>query len=74
MSCACQIINIRLATEENVGNVRVWACCNHLSFITTPNQMISNVRTRYIFQRDFRKNISDFTDLHNEKNHSGSFV
>ena len=28
MSCACQLINYTLATEENVGNVRVCACCN----------------------------------------------
>ena len=28
-SCACQFVNYTLATEENVGNLRVCACCNH---------------------------------------------
>ena len=27
--CVCQLVNYTLATEENVGNLRVWACCNH---------------------------------------------
>ena len=45
-----------------------------MSSITTPNQKILNIRTRYIFQRVLRENIGDFTDLHNEKNQSGSFV
>ena len=36
--------------------------------ITTPNQTMSNVCKRYIFQRVFLGKIySDFTDLHNEK-------
>ena len=51
MSCACKLINYTLATEENVGNVRVCAC-----WYRFPNQTISNVCTRYIFQRVFRKN------------------
>ena len=39
-----------------------------MSSITTPNQTVSNVRTRYIFSCFFfRKNINHFTDLHNEK-------
>ena len=29
MSCVCPLNNYMLATEENVRNVRVWACCNH---------------------------------------------
>ena len=47
-----------------------------MSSITTSNQTISNIRTRYIFSKSFffRKNIGDFTDLHNEKNQTGSFV
>ena len=36
-----------------------------MSSITTPNQTISNIRTRNKFSR---KNISGFTNLHNEKN------
>ena len=28
-SCVCQLINYTLATEENVGNIPVCACCNH---------------------------------------------
>ena len=42
--------------------------------ITTPNQTTLNIRTRYIFQSFFRKNIDNFIDLHNEKNQNGSFV
>ena len=38
-----------------------------MSSITTPNQTISNICTRYIFQRFFQENIGNFTDLHNEK-------
>ena len=29
MSCACQLVNYTLATEENAGILRVCACCNH---------------------------------------------
>ena len=40
-----------------------------MSSITTPNQLISNICIRYIFQGVFvRKNIGDFTNLHNKKN------
>ena len=36
-----------------------------MSSITTPSQKtISNIHTRYIFQRDFKENICDFTELH----------
>ena len=62
-----------LGTEENVRNVRVCACCNHFPIIwnkfyrNTKLETILNIRTRYIFQRVFRENIGDFTDLHNEK-------
>ena len=42
--------------------------------ITTPNQLISKIQTRYIFQGVFfKKNIGDFTDLHNEKNQIWKF-
>ena len=74
MSCVCPLINYTLATEENVRNVRVCACCNHFPitwnkfYRNTQLETISNIRTRYIFQRLFRENIGDFTDLHNEKN------
>ena len=34
----------------------------------TQPETILYIRTRYISQRVFRGNISDFTDLHNEKN------
>ena len=44
-----------------------------MSSITTPNQLISNIRTRYIFQVFLRKNIGDFTDLHDEKNQIWKF-
>ena len=39
-----------------------------MSSITTPNQTILNIPTRYIFQSFVRKNIGDFSDLHNVKN------
>ena len=73
MSCVCPLINYTLATEENVRNVRVCACCNHFPitwnkfYRNTQLETLSNIRTRYIFQRFFRENIGDFTDLHNEK-------
>ena len=76
MSCACQVINYTLATEENVGNIPVCAIVAitfqllEMSSITTPNQTISNIRTGYKFSRE---NISDFTDLHNEKNQIWKF-
>ena len=44
-----------------------------MSSITIPNQTISNVCTRYIFQSFFTKNIGDFTDLHNEKKSISKF-
>ena len=37
-----------------------------MSSITTPNLTILKNRTRFIFQRFFRENIGDITDLHNE--------
>ena len=40
MSCACQLLNYTLATEYNVGNVRVCACCNH--FPITWNEFYYN--------------------------------
>ena len=61
---------ITLASEENVviylsARVAFTFQLLEMSSITTPNQKISNIRTRYKF---FKENISDFTDLHNEKN------
>ena len=59
MSCVCPLINYTLATEENVRNVRVCACCNHFPitwnkfYRNTQLEIISNIRTRYIFQRVF---------------------
>ena len=56
MSCVCPLINYTLATEENVRNVRVCACCNHLPITwnkfccNTQLETISNIRTRYIFK------------------------
>ena len=41
-----------------------------MSSITTPNQTISNIRTRYKF---FKGNISDFTNLNNENNQIWKF-
>ena len=65
---------------KNVGNLPVCTCCIitfqllEMSSITTLNQTISNIHTRYIFQRYFyTKNIGDFTDLHNEKNQIWKF-
>ena len=77
--CACQLINYTLATEENVRNeepahVAIPFQLLEMSSITTPNQKILNIHTRYIYQRVFKGKISDFTDLHNGKNQSGSFV
>ena len=47
-----------------------------MSSITTSNQTISNISHKVHFSKSFffRKNIGDFTDLHNEKNQTGSFV
>ena len=80
MSCVCQLVNNTLATEKNVSNLRVCEGCNHfqilleMSSITTANQTISNIHTRYSFQRVFfRKNKGDFTNLHNEKNQIWKF-
>ena len=63
MSCACQLINYMLATEENFRNVQVCACCNH--FPITCNEFYHNTQpnnfeycTRYIFQRLFLGKIS----------------
>ena len=56
------------------GHVGISFQLLEMSSITIPNQTISNVCKRYIFQGVFRKNISNFSDLHNEKNKSGSFV
>ena len=36
-------------------------------YYNTQSETIWNIRTRYIFQRFFRENIGDFTELHNEK-------
>ena len=65
---------------KNVGNLPVCACCIitfqllEMCSITTPNETISNICTRYTFQRDFfAKNIGDFTDLKNEKNQIWKF-
>ena len=74
LGCWCPLINYTLATEENIRNIRVCACCNHFPitwnefYHNTQPETISNICTRYIFQMFFRENISDFTDLHNEKN------
>ena len=74
MSCVRPLINYTLATEENVCNLRVCACCNHFPitwnkfYRKTQLETISNIRTRYIFKFFFRENIGDFTDLHNENN------
>ena len=40
MSCVCPLINYKLATEENVCNVRVCASCNH--FPITWNKFYRN--------------------------------
>ena len=47
------------------GHVAITFQLLEMSSITTPNQTISNIRT---IPRFSSKNISDFTDLHNEKN------
>ena len=73
MTCACQLINYTLATEENLGNEPVCACCNH--FPITWNELFHNIQPSnfeyshkvHFSKSFFRKNIGDFTDLHNEK-------
>ena len=73
MSCACQLINCTLTNEENVCNViksahvAITFQLLEMSSITTPDQTISNISTRYNFQFFFRENIDDFSDLDNEK-------
>ena len=74
MSCACQLVNNTLATEKNVGNLRVCEGCNH--FQITRNEFYHNSHPNnfeyshkvHFSKSFFRKNISNFTDLHNEKN------
>ena len=71
MSCVCPLINYTLATEENVRNVRVCACCNHFPITwnkwhPTRNNFEYSHKVR--FSKVFlREKIGDFTDLHNEK-------
>ena len=73
MSCVRPLINYTLATEENVRNGGVCACCNYFPitwneyYHNTQPETITNICTRYIFQMVFREYIGDFTDLHNEK-------
>ena len=43
-----------------------------MSSITTRNNLEYSHKVH--FQRVFRKNISDFTNLHNEKNQPGSLI
>ena len=43
-------------------------------YYNTQPETILNICTRYIFQRVFRENIGDFTELRNEKNKSESNV
>ena len=53
------------------ANVAITFQLLEMRSITTDNtqpETILNIPTRYIFQRVFRGNIGDFTDLHNEKN------
>ena len=46
-----------------------------MSSITTPNQKQFRIFTQgTFFKRVYRENIGDFTELHNEKNQSGSYV
>ena len=79
MSCAWQLINYTLATEENVvmyksAHAAITFQLLEMSSITTPNQTVSNVRTRYIFQRVFLGKISTILPICIMKNQSGSFV
>ena len=72
MSWACQLNNYTLATEENVRNVQsahvaITFQLLKMSSITTANQTISNICTRYFFQRCFRENIRNLNDLYTEK-------
>ena len=73
MSCVCPLINYTLATEENVRNVLVCACCNHLPitwnefYHNTQPETISKYSHKVHFQGFFRENIGKFIDLHNEK-------
>ena len=46
-----------------------------MSSITTPNQKQFQIFAQGTFFKGFfGENISDFTDLHNKKNQSGSYV
>ena len=79
-ACLCHLINYTLATEENVDNVRVCAGCNH--FPITLNEFYHNIHPNtfeyshkvHFSKKFFRKNIGNFTYLHNEKNQSESSV
>ena len=67
MSCMCPLINYTLATEENVCKyesahdaITFVITCNKFDHNTQPDA-ISDIRTRFIFQRFFlRENIGDF--------------
>ena len=56
---------MKMSVIYQSGHVAITFQLLEMSSITTPNQTISNIRTRYKF---FNENVSDFTDLNNEKN------
>ena len=69
------------ATEENVsklmyepGHVSITCQLLEMSSITTSNQTFGIFAQGTFSKSFFRKNIGDFTNLHNEKNQSGSSV
>ena len=76
MSSACQLINYTRATEEmsvmyQSAHAAITFQLLEMSSITTPSQILSNVRI--IYCTFSMKNIGDFTDLHKEKNQIWKF-
>ena len=63
-SLITRLQNVRNVQSAHVAITFQWL---EMSSITTANQTISNICTRYFFQRCFRENIRDLNDLHTEK-------
>ena len=80
MSCACQLINIthlqlkKMSVINQSAHVAITFQLPEMSSITTPKPNNLEYSHKVHFSKSFfRKNIGDFTDLHNEKNQIWKF-
>ena len=80
MSCVCPLINYTLQLKKmsamyESAHVTITFQLLEMSLITTPNQKQFQINLQgTIFKGVFRENTSDFTELHNKKNQSGSYA